>query len=358
MRTYSTIISLIFLVAFANATKSISYSDIVYSLMELNDNNTVKGLENLNKINVSFAESKEKLVALDARLKDRCAAAQQMGAHKLQSQGNQLIALQKSKNDFLEKQTAVRKEQENAKQFVAAAQKEIEGLRETIASEKAAFLASEKRRAERYSIYHRLVSFAEDELTSNAPQRTTEMGAINVDKSFSGKTSFVQFERIRSDLANISAKSSDPMAKSMITTLLMITQSSDKKLFANSELVQRVKSLIETLMSKEWDTNEAERQALVKNTDAYNAMINAKSEEADGQKDQELMHVAELASLELSVRNSENEIKAYTKAQEKQRKKNSVQDEMCQKQEAMLKLHKADFESFEAQFKDLQVNLA
>lgn len=359
MRTYSTIISLIFLVACANATKSVSYSDIVYSLMEVNeDNNTVKGLENLNKINISFAESKEKLVALDARLQVRCASTLKMGAEKLQSQGRQLIALEKSKSEFLEKQAAARQAQESAKQFVSVTQEEIRAIQEKLVAEKAEFLRVEKHRAERYMIYGRLINYVQDELNSTGAQRKTQMGGFNVDKSFSGKTAFVQFEVIRSDLAKISAKTADPMAKSMITTLLMITQASDKNFFMNPELVQKIKSLIESLMKKEAEANKAEQEALIKNTNAYNAMIHAKAEEADGKKEEQLMNVAEIAALEQSVRNFENEIKAFARAQEKQRKKNAVQDQMCQKLEAMLKLHKADFDTFEAQFKDLQVNLA
>lgn len=357
MRTYSTIISLIFIVACANATKSVSYSDIVYSLMEVNqDTNTNKSLENFNKIDLSFKESKDKLEAWDVSLKKRCSDAQLMGVDKLQSQGTHLISLEKSKRENLEKQAAVRQAHEKTKALVTANMDEIKFLNEKIIVEKATFLENEKKRAERYMIYRRLISFVEDELTGN--QRKTNMNDFNVDKNFSGKTAFVQFERIRSDLATISAKTADPMAKSMITTLLMLTQDSNKNLFVDPELVTKVKSLITLLMGKEYNSYLAEKEAFEKNTEGCNAIINGKTDEVDREKEQELMDVAEIAALEQAVRNIESEIKSVARAQEKQRKKNAIQGQMCQKQEDITKLHMNDLASFEAQFKDLKNNLA
>lgn len=359
MRTYSSIITLLFFVACANATKSVSYSEIVYSLMELNDSNDNKStLENFKKINLAFNESKENLNKFDAKMKSRCQLVLNMGVTKLQAQGRQLISLEKSKTENLEKQTALRSSQENATKVVADNEGEIRKLREKIREEKTSFLTNEKRRAERYMIFKRLINFLEDELVSSVEQRKTDMTNINVDKSFSSKTSFVQLERIRSDLADISSRSSDPIAKSMITTLLMITQANNRNLFVNNELVEKVKNLISQLMKKEQDSNEAERVAVEKNVAGYNTMIEAKLEESDRKKREELMNVAELASLEQGVRNIENEIKAYTKAQEKQRKKNTVQDQLCQKQDILIKLHASDLASFESQFKELQNNLA
>lgn len=359
MRTYSTIISLILLVAFANATKSVSYSDIVYSLMELNDStDTTQSLENLRKINVSFTESKEKLTEFDNKLRLRCKAAQTMGANKLQTRGNQLIALEQAKSENLAKQDSIRKAQEAAKNIVVANQEEIRTLNKQIAEERAALRQSEKARAERYMIYRRLLNFVEDELASSAAQRKTEMGAINVDKSFSGKTAFVQLQRIRSDLTDISAKTADPMAKSMITTLLMITQDSNKSLFVDQDLVSKVRSLISTLMDKEASSYAAEKEATDGKITLFESMIETKATEADRKKEEELMNVAELASLEQAVKAIDYEIKSNNKAQEKQRKKNAVQDQICERQEDLIKLHLNDFALLETQFNDLKNNLA
>jgi len=356
MRTNSTIISLLLLVACANATKSVSYSDIVYSLMELNDDN--KSLESFTKINLSLTESKEKLNTFDAKLKERCVMAQQSGSEKLQNQGRQIISLEESKIETSVKQAEIRFAQEAAKTIVASSIEEIKKFNELMNSEKASYLTNEKKRAERYMIFKRLISFVEDELESNEAQRKTKMDTINVDKSFTGKTAFVQMERIRSDLTNISAKTADPITKSIITTLLMITQSSNKYLFVNPELVAKIKNLIAQLMDKEQESDQAESKAVEKNVANYKAIITVKTRQADLKKQEEIMNVAELASLEQTVRNIENEVKAYTRAQERQRKKNAIQDQMCQKQDQLIKLHFNDLGSFEAQFKDLQNNLA
>lgn len=356
MRTYSTIISLIVLVACANATKTVSYSDIVYSLMELNDN--PQGLENLGKINESLAESKKKLTQYDEKLKFRCQSTSTSGVQKLQAQGEQLVAIEQAKKDNLDKQNSLRAAQEAAKNLVAKNQEDIRAFHAKVAAERAALEHSERARAERYLIYNRLRTFVQDELTSGAPQRKTDMGAINVDKSFSGKTSFVQLERIRSDLTSIASRASDPMTKSMITTLLMITQSEGKNLFVDQALITKVQGLLSTLMQKEADAFEAEKKAADNSIASFQAMIATLSEEVDRKNEEELMNVAEVASLVLNFRSLENEVKSFTRKQEKQRKKNAIQEDLCNRQEALIKLHANDFDLLESQFKQLKNNLA
>jgi len=356
MRTYSTIISMLVLLACANATKTVSYSDIVYSLMELNDDD--QSLENLSNIHVSLAESKEKLIAFDDDLRFKCNLAEKTGSEKLQSYGNQLIALEQSKTENSASQTAVREQQEEASKIITTNQENIDNLNVKISSEKATLANNERSRAERVLIYKRLQNFVQDELASQADQRKTDMTSINVDKSFSGQTSFVQLQHIRSDLTSIAAKASNPMTKSMITTLLLITQSNNKNLFADQGLVTKVQGLLNSLVQKELEAFQEEEAAANNNISSFKSMISNLSEEADRKKQEELMNEAEISSLELAARNIDNEIKSFTRAQDRQRKKNAVQEDLCRKQEDLIKLHLNDFELLESQFSDLKNNLA
>lgn len=355
MRTYSTFISLIFLVACANATKSVTYSDIVYSLIELNQEvNPNEGLEHLKKVNVSFAESKEKLEALDTRLRKSCTESQQYFQSKLQNQGNQLVSLEKSKAQNLLRQTEVAEAQEKERKIVAQNTEEINRLNGKIADEKAAFLENEKKRAEKFLVYSRLRNFIQDELIGS--QRSTEMGAFNVDKSFSGKTSFVQFEHIKTDLAGIHAKTSDAFARTMITALISITQ--DKKFFVSKELVEKVQMLLNNLRRNEVHANEIEVQTLKTNKKSYKAIIKTIVEETERKSYEILGLASELSALQQNVKNFDSEILSFTKAQERQRRKITFHEQMCKKQDELINLHRKDFQSLEAQFQDLQNNLA
>ncbi len=357
MRTYSTIISLIFMLACANATKSVTYSDIVYSLMELNqDPNAQKHLENLKQINDSFAESKEKLKKWDAIVQERCAKIQAIGVRQVQDKNDELITLQKTKTENLEKQANVRRANEAAQTLLSENKKEIKDLQNKIKEERAGFAESEKKRAEKLLIYKRLKNFVQDELSGT--QRNTVMGTINVDRSFSGKTSFVQLERIRSDLTDISAKTSDTIVKSMITTLIAITQSADKSLFASPAIVQKIRSLIDLLIQKEKDANQVDSEVFNKNLSNYSNLISSKTDEAERKGNEVLQLKAELAALEQDIRNNDNEVTVITKFQQKLVKKNRVQQEICAKQNELVNVHNRDFDSFKSHFQILASDMA
>ena len=65
MNKLSTIISILFVISFANCTQKISYSDIVYNLMELNGDNSDEKLTQLKATNEGFIKSRTFLLKLD-----------------------------------------------------------------------------------------------------------------------------------------------------------------------------------------------------------------------------------------------------------------------------------------------------
>jgi len=349
MRIFSTIISLIFMVAFAHTTKMVSYSDIVYSLMEVTDEP-----QNLKDFDISFIDSMAKLQAFDLVLKARCSSSKLLGENKLVSFNGQIEALEKSKSESLKRSEELYLDQEYAKSALNDALGTIQTSKNNIFLERGVLSYHEQQTAERINIYRRLLSFIDDELTGE--QKTTEMGKYNVDKSFTGQTSFAQIDKIKNNLATIAKKATDPVAKSIITTL--ITISSNGSFFASQELVNKFQELINTLISKEYDSFRNARDASEKNIESYNNLINEKYNVVDEMREKSAMNAAEITGLQQNVRNLENEIASYRKNIEKQNKKNSMNFDLCTKQDELFRLHFDDLQSFQSQVEELKAKLA
>merc|ERR1711988_238329 len=95
---------------------------------------------------------------------------------------------------------------------------------------------------ERDRVLRRLINIINDEITGE--QRTATIGKYNVNREVSGIT----FLEVHNQLKGLTT--SDPVVKSMISTLILITQDK-KELFSNQENVGKIRALIEGIIRKD-----------------------------------------------------------------------------------------------------------
>merc|ERR1712100_671832 len=95
---------------------------------------------------------------------------------------------------------------------------------------------------QRQRVLKRLMNLINDELRGN--QRESTVGNFEVDKKLSG-FSFVEVHNQLKEL-----ESHDPIVRSMITTLVLITQD-QKNIFANQAQVGKIAAMIEEIVKKD-----------------------------------------------------------------------------------------------------------
>jgi len=354
MRTYSTILSLIFVLAFANATKMVSYSDIVYSLMELTEDDGK--MEALKKINLSFNETKEKLQLFDKKLKERCERGMRMGTTKVQGLFFQYNSLEQTINSLLAQQTLLAESELKAKEIISQNEEAVLKLQKDISHEKLSYEDKLKKNVERTLIFKRLLNFIEDEITASA-KRTTQMGNYKVDKTISSQPSFIELQRIKNDLNEIANNTADPIAKSMIATLIMITQNEKQSTFSDPEIVRRIRNLITQLMEKDKAMIAEEGQSTINKVNSLNELINEKLAENDKKRNERYMNSAEITSITDTVRSLQIEIDGYKKTQKKQVKKNDSFNDLCARQNELIQRHDLYLNTFEVSVKRLETEL-
>lgn len=103
---------------------------------------------------------------------------------------------------------------------------------------------------ERSRVLRRLLDLVEDDLVGE--QRNSTVGNYHVNKTLSGYS----FVEVHNQLKEIS-HSKDPIVKSMMTTLILITR--DAGNFANQEIVGKIRNMIESIIKKDQKHGEEMR---------------------------------------------------------------------------------------------------
>jgi len=352
MRTFSTILSLIFFISFARFAKSTSYSEIVYNVVDITENTEI--INAINQIHNGFIESKIKLTAYDDQLLQKCNWAMRSGQMKTQEMTLKIRDLKNSIADLENQKNQVNESINQAVEKIKSNAEEIEGIKVNIETENEHLSYEENEIGVRANVFRRLLNLVEDELV--AEKRTTEMNKFNVDKDFSGKTSFVELERIRNDLLKISNNSKNSMTKSMITSLLMITESSKKALFSDPEIVGRVKNSINNLVSLEKEHLQQVRNSHGSKVADYKNLIAEKVNESEGLNESLLKNKAEVESKNFEVENLNIEISGLEKSIDRAVRKNQVQVDLCNKQQQLSDKHQETFMNLEFHYNELANN--
>lgn len=349
MRTFSTILTLIYFISFARIIKSTAYSEIIYNIVDISGDNSF--IPSIIEVQNAFKESKQKLNAYDEELSNKCTWSMRSGQLKTQGMTFRIMEAQQTLNNFEEQKNQLAVSSNQAHEKIEANKQEIEDLKIKIHTEDEFLSEQETEIGIRANVYKRLLNFIEDELV--AEKRNTDMNKFNVDNSFSGKTSFVELQRIRNDLVGISNKSRNTIAKSWITTLLMLTESNKKALFADPEIVQKIKNLISNLISLEKEHLQEVRNNHESVIVDLRKLITEKVNDSEVQNETILKNKAEEESLNYNINSMKNEIAGLEKAREKAGKKYQVQLDLCQKQQELAAKHQTTLMMFESHFLEL-----
>ena len=199
MKTCLNIFAILLIVTFANTSKSITYSDIAQSLVQLHDT-PIDGLAKLGEISESFQDSNKFLEAAKTTVTDTC--------ERLTSESQKIIGA------FNKKVTDATEEVQTLTEEVIAAKKQIEKSEEAKKVEVAKIIESRtqiknlsdnlvKRESdlnETINVLHRLKNIAKDEL-SGVSKINTEMKGINVVSNHG--VSFIQKSNLKEELKSI-----------------------------------------------------------------------------------------------------------------------------------------------------------
>jgi hypothetical protein len=241
MNTFN-IFAILFIVTFVNTTKSISYSTIAQSLVQLHDVPT-EGLAKLNEVAESWSDSHKSLDAVieaNADMCERLVGLQQTVQLSLSS----TVKAVNLKIEALAHATAENKN--ILKDNVAHQVGEVAKIKEASAELKKEADTLVKKDAEldeTVAVLIRLKNIARDELAGNT-KITTEMGKYNVVSKHG--VSFIQRANLKEELHGLLQKS-HTAAKSLISTLIMMASNDDGH-YSDPKIVAKIMAVLDKII--------------------------------------------------------------------------------------------------------------
>merc|ERR1711957_649293 len=240
MNKIFTVISLLFIVAYANCTQKVSYSEIVSSLAQVSH---IEGADAIvAAVATSWEESLKKLTLFNIALNNQCTGILQRAIKK----EDNIKAAIKANTDTIAYLIGENKEIAShiaeAVEAQAGNKKNAEALKEEIVDDAGKLQDKLLAIVERARVLKRLSNLVQDELTG--AQKESTVGDFKVDKKLSG----FSFLEVHNQLKELN--SHDPIVKSMITTLVLITQD-QKDLFANQAQVGKIQAMINGIIKKD-----------------------------------------------------------------------------------------------------------
>ena len=240
MNKIFTVISLLFIVAYANCTKKVSYSEIVSSLAQVSH---VEGADAIiDSVNNAWAESLKKLMVYNTALNNQCAGIVKRSSAKVAGIMDALMkpfsSIKTMEEDNIKLNSAIHAAEETQE----GNKKNLEALNEELKNDAGVLQDKTMAIVERSRVLRRLSNLVQDELTGS--QRDSTVGNFKVDNKLSG----FSFLEVHNQLKEL--KSHDAIVTSMITTLVLITQD-QKNLFANKEQVGKIQNMINEIIKKD-----------------------------------------------------------------------------------------------------------
>lgn len=249
MNKIFTVISLLLFVAFANSTKRVSYSDLVSSLAQVTH---VEGADAIiDAVRSSWGESLQNLQKYNQALANQCSGILTRANEKAENYQKNLQNIVQSIQEIQDNTDRLQNEVNGAQEEQQRQQSNIQALRDQVQNENVAVQQRVLAVVERDRVFRRLTNLIEDQLVGHV--RQSQMGGINVNREASGFT----FLEVHNQLKGLNA--SDPVVKSMISTLVLITQDQNG-LFSSQETVARIRGLIENIVKKDRETVQRIRE--------------------------------------------------------------------------------------------------
>lgn len=341
MNKLLTIFSVLLIVAYAHATKKVSYSEIVSSLAQVSH---VEGADTIvETVAASYAESLKKLQVFNTALNNQCTGIAARASKKYENFQASIKSTISSINEIEGNSKELANEISQVQQDQVENQQNQEKLREQIKEGREKLQDQSIAIIERSRVLRRLSNLVQDELTGN--QRVGTVDQFKVDNSRSGY-SFVEVHNQLKEL-----ESRDAVTKSMISTLILITQDRN---FANQENVGKIQALINQIIQK--DAQRAEE--LRKNAADEAAIIQKSLSESSEAMMKNVSLIAEkraqiAANLNV-VRFSRAEQKDMEKHMARATVRKSSNLAACKKVQDMSKLQAGDFNNGRERFENLK----
>merc|ERR1712151_248108 len=244
--------AILLIVTFVNTSKSISYSDIAQSLVQLHDEPT-EGLAKLNEVAESFADSHKSLEGVIDANHGMCERLVKMG----ESVKAGLAAAIKHAHGEIE--TLAHSIEENQKIIdnnVGAQKAEVQKIKEAAADikkESSNLVKKEAELEETVNVLNRLKNIARDELAGNT-KINTEMGQYKVVNNHG--VSFIQRVNLKQELHGLLTKT-HTASKALITTLIMMAANDDGH-YSDPKIVAKIIAVLDKIIN----ANESKKNHL------------------------------------------------------------------------------------------------
>jgi hypothetical protein len=343
MNKILTVISLLFIVAHANCTKKVSYSEIVSSLAQVQHVEGVDGL--FATTESSWDESLSKLNAFKIAITNQCKGITARGEAKATNSADNIKSTVQIITDLGADNVKLSEEIKEAVAAQSGNQENAANLKEELVNDAGVLQDKTMAIVERARVLRRLSNLVQDELVG--AQRDSTVGDFKVDKKASG-FSFVEVHNQLKEL-----NSHDPIVKSMITTLVLITQ--DKKnLFANQEQVGKIAAMIDEIIKKDAAAGlKLRTDAAEKATEIHKSL---------SELSEDMMVQMNVIAEKRATIVQHNNIISFSKAEKismeaaaaRASKRHSNNMAMCTKVQAHNKLVRGDFASGASRFEELK----
>jgi len=331
------LIAILLIITFVNSTKTISFSDIVSSLVQLSDDENT-GESNLKLIIENFESSNRLLTNLQTNVHENCNKLASRYEETFKNLNEKISKFEKAITDLTDENTKLVDEITNDQESVKSEVSKISGFKASIEEANKAAVQKENAIHESINVLLRLKNIANDELLS-LKQKTTDMVKFEVTKT----TSFIQKSNLETELKTILSKS-DSSNRGLISTLIMLTQSIKADGYANPESVQKIIDLIDKIIDNSREKishNNLERDETVS---GYTDLIrNSDSSIADLKETIQRKLNAKITN-EKEIIFYKNDVIFFQKAFNRREKRAAFSKNLCQGQENLVNRH---FENYQ-----------
>ncbi len=329
------ILVILVLIACARSTKSISYSDIVTSFVELSDNND-QALNHVVTIAENFEQSNNLLRNLKTEITENCQQYSSRAAKHQNYYQNQIASFENAVTYMTEESQKLSSSVLADEQLVKAEVVKIKSTKDEIKAAQQEVLDNEKAIHESVNVLKRLRNIAIDEL-QGTEQRNSQINAFNI-KARTPPTAFIQFLDFHSELKNLLSKT-DSVNRGFISTLILLTQSAGKQTFSNPETVKKIVAMIDKILATSYlkiQTNQSEGEAKIS---SYSAIIENSRAIIAKLKDGIQSAIALRAAAGDSIVFIRNEIVFLQRGLNRREKRNAFSLNLCKEQSNLVDRH-------------------
>merc|ERR1712032_254412 len=321
---------ILLIVTFVNTSKSISYSDVAQSLVQLHDEPT-EGLAKLNEVAESFADSHKNL---DSDIK-----ANQGMCERLEKMGNAVKAglAARIKNAQGEIETLANQTEVNKKiiaDSIAAEKAEVQKIKEAgaeIKKEATNLAKKEAELGETINVLERLKNIARDEMGGKT-KINTEMGQYKVVNNHG--VSFIQRTNLKQELHGLLAKSTTA-SKSLISTLIMIAANDDGH-YSDPKIVAKIIAVLDKIINSNSLKRNNLRTDFEKESIIHREIIENASEMIQNLKEASIKASSRILMNQKETNMLNREITLIEGAQTRRTQRSQFKSDICAKQSHMM----------------------